>query len=169
MTKFRMSVSKNIYSAKAPVGRHELHPLCRLPDQRKPWLGGRLGHNQNDVPDYAVSATNLDFENAGFQLGARYTFGEAKDQKGFTMGLSYSKYFLFDRKVANTAWDGGGLDTCFSPTEAPFNVGSDGYYRGKVDILDFDWSTRSKAAVLQHGQGFLSPSAHTRVEGPSGT
>ena len=49
-----------------------------------------------------------------FQLGARYTFGEAKDQKGFTMGLSYSKYFLFDRKVANTAWDGGGPDTRFS-------------------------------------------------------
>ena len=131
----QMSVSKNIYSPRRLWDATNYTLFAGYQTNANIWLGGRLGYNQNAVPDYAVSATNLDFENAGFQLGARYTFGDAKDQKGFTMGLSYSKYFLFDRKVANTAWDGGGPDTRFSPTEAPFNVGSDGYYRGKVDIL----------------------------------
>ena len=76
---------------------------------------GVSANNQNAVPDYAVSATNSTSRMLGLQLGARYTFAEAKDQKGFTMGLSYSKCFLFDRKVANTAWDGGGPDTPFQP------------------------------------------------------
>ena len=37
------------------------------------WAGWRLMYNQNAVPDYAVSPSNLDFENVGFSLGGRYT------------------------------------------------------------------------------------------------
>ncbi|MBA2319967.1 MAG: outer membrane protein transport protein, partial [Deltaproteobacteria bacterium] len=35
------------------------------------WAGWRLMYNQNAVPDYAVSPSNLDFSNVGFSLGAR--------------------------------------------------------------------------------------------------
>ena len=83
------------------MGRHNYTPFAGYQTNELGSVG--VSATTKMPPDYAVSATNLDFENAGFQLGARYTFGEAMNQKGFTMGLSYSKYFLFDRKVANTA------------------------------------------------------------------
>jgi hypothetical protein len=54
------------------------------------WLGLRVGYNQSAVPDYAVSATNLDFENAGVVLAARYKV------KALEFGLTYQKFILFD-------------------------------------------------------------------------
>ena len=105
-------------------------------------LGGRFAYNQNAVPDYAVSPTNLDFENVGFQIGSRYTFGEPEDASRWTVGVSYSKFFLYDRNITGSAWNGGGPDERFSPTEAPFNVSSDGHYEVDVDIvgLRVEWA-----------------------------
>jgi long-subunit fatty acid transport protein len=99
------------------------------------WLGGRLAYNQNAVPDYAVSATNLDFENVGFQVGSKYRIPMGSNDGGMTIGLSYSKFFLVERNVTDTAWDNGSTDTRFSPKEAPLNVSGDGNYSGKVDIV----------------------------------
>ena len=55
MTKFRCRCRRTS-TRQAPVGRHE-HPLCGYQTNANLWLGGRLGYNQNAVPDYAVSAT----------------------------------------------------------------------------------------------------------------
>ena len=131
----QMSVAKEIYSPRRLWDASNYTLFAGYQTNKNVWFGGRLGYNQNAVPDYAVSPTNLDFENAGFQLGARYTFGDGKDAGGFTMGLSYSKFFLFERKIVGSAWNGGGPDERFSPTAAPFNVSADGHYRGKVDIV----------------------------------
>ena len=98
------------------------------------WLGGRVGYNQNAVPDYAVSATNLDFENAGFMVSGRYRFATKKD-RGLTLGVAYSKFFLTERKVSGTVWGSDAPDERFAPTEPPFNVSGDGHYRGDVDIV----------------------------------
>lgn len=102
------------------------------------WLGGRVSYNQNAVPDYAVGATNLDFENAGFMLASKYRFAlNEKKSKGLTVGLSYSKFFLVTRKVSGTAWGADVPDARFSPADPPVNVSGDGIYEGKVDIFGF--------------------------------
>jgi long-subunit fatty acid transport protein len=98
------------------------------------WFGGRVGYNQNAVPDYAVSATNLDFQNVGFVVAGRYTLGKV------TLGLSYSKYFLTTREVTNSAWDVRDtedpkyVDERFSPS-LPYKASGSGIYQGKVDIV----------------------------------
>ncbi len=130
-----MSVSKTIKSPRRLWDANNYAVFAGYQYSPELWLGGRVQYNQNAVPDYAVSATNLDFENTGFQVGTRYRMPMGSSGGGLTVGLSYSKFFLVDRSVANTAWDGGGPDAGFSPTEPPFNVRSDGYYRGKVDIF----------------------------------
>jgi long-subunit fatty acid transport protein len=102
------------------------------------WFGGRVSYNQNAVPDYAVGATNLDFENAGFMLATKYRFAlNEKKSKGLTLGLAYSKFFLFTRRVSGTAWGADVPDARFSPADPPVNVSGDGIYEGKVDIFGF--------------------------------
>lgn len=95
------------------------------------WTGWRLMYNQNAVPDYAVSPSNLDFQNAGFSLGARY------DVVGpLTLGLSYTKYFLFTREITDSAWDLRDGNPRFSP-ELPYKASTNGSYAGNVDTLGF--------------------------------
>jgi long-chain fatty acid transport protein len=93
------------------------------------WLGWRLMYNQNAVPDYAVSPSNLDFQNAGFSLGGRYRVA-----KKLHLGLAYTKYFLFTRDITDSAWDLRNGDTRFSP-ELPYKTSTNGSYGGKVDTL----------------------------------
>jgi len=128
-------ISKNIFSPRRLWDATNYTLFGGYQFNHNIWLGGRVGYNQNAVPEYAVSPTNLDFENAGFQLGTRYTFGEPNDPSAWTLGLSYSKFFLFERKIANSAWQGDGPDERFSPTDPPLNVSADGHYQAKVDIV----------------------------------
>ncbi len=95
------------------------------------WVGARAQYSQNAVPDYAVSATNLDYESVGGQLAGRYRFG--KDEK-FTVGLSYSKFFTKDRVVTDSAWDLRNGDERFSP-ETPYKASTNGTFSSKVDIV----------------------------------
>jgi long-subunit fatty acid transport protein len=100
----------------------------------KLWLGGRAGYNQNAVPNYAVSATNLDFENIGAMMAGRYTMGK------LTVGLSYAKFMLFERVITNSAWDvrdeedGHYADDRFSP-KTPFKASANGTFKGDVDVF----------------------------------
>ena len=134
----QISVAKQQYSPRRlwDANNYTLFSGYQVDDRI--WVGGRVGYNQNAVPDYAVGATNLDFENAGFQVGAKYRLPMGKDGKrGMTMGLAYSKFFLFTRSVSGTAWGADVPDERFSPTEAPYNVSGDGVYEGRVDIVGF--------------------------------
>ena len=130
-----MSVSKDISSPRRLWDATNYAVFGGYQATRQWWLGARVQYNQNAVPDYAVSATNLDFENTGFMVGSRYRMPFGKKDGGVTVGLSYSKFYLRDRKVSGTAWGAGGPDEAFSPTEPPFNVSADGHYRGKVDVV----------------------------------
>lgn len=131
----RMSVSKVIKSPRRLWDATNYAVFGGYQATEAWWVGGRVQYNQNGVPDYAVSATNLDFENTGVMIGSRYRFPMGEKDGGLTVGVSYSKFFLQDRKITGSAWDGGNSDTAFSPTEPPFNVSGDGHYRGKVDIV----------------------------------
>jgi long-subunit fatty acid transport protein len=109
----------------------------------KLWLGGRTQYAQNAVPDYAVSATNLDFQSVGFQVAARYQVS-----KPVTVGLSYSKFFTFDREITEeeSAWDRrqgdpAGWDPRFTP-QTPFKAGAAGKYQSKVDVVGVRVATR---------------------------
>jgi long-subunit fatty acid transport protein len=98
------------------------------------WIGGRVGYNQNAVPDYAVSATNLDFQSIGVQAAGRYKIG-----KKLTLGLSYSKFFTFERTITDSAWndqqgDRAGWDPRFTP-QVPYKAGTNGTYKSKVDVV----------------------------------
>jgi len=99
------------------------------------WLGLRLGYNQSAVPDYAVSATNLDFENAGVVLAARYKV------KALELGLTYQKFILFERTITDSAWGAATdsedyVDERFSPGPAPpLQVSANGTYSGSIDIF----------------------------------
>ena len=97
------------------------------------WVGGRLGYNQNAVPDYAVSATNIDYANVGGTLAARYTVGKAE------LGLSYGKFFPFERNIEHAAWnvkegEDDYVDEYFSPV-TPYKAGTNGTYNARVDAL----------------------------------
>ncbi len=92
------------------------------------WFGTRLMYNQNAVPDYAVSPSNLDFQNAGFMLASRYTMGKV------TLGLGYTKYFLFTREITDSAWDLRDGNARFS-AELPYKTSTNGTYAGKVNTL----------------------------------
>ena len=134
----QISVAKQQYSPRRLWDASNISLFSGYQLDDRIWLGGRVGYNQNAVPDYAVGATNVDFENAGFMIGARYRLPMGTEGKrGMTMGLAYSKYFLFTRSVAGTAWGADVPDERFSPTQAPYNVSGDGVYEGKVDILGF--------------------------------
>nr|MBA2321602.1 hypothetical protein [Deltaproteobacteria bacterium] len=93
------------------------------------WAGWRLMYNQNAVPDYAVSPSNLDFSNVGFSLGARYEVA-----KPVQIGLAYTKYFLFTRTITTSAWDLRDGNERFSP-ELPYKAGTNGVYKGSVDTV----------------------------------
>jgi len=92
------------------------------------WLGGRLGGNQYAVPDYAVSATNLDFANVGVMLAGRYRIGKT------TLGLAYSKFFLFTREITDSAWNLGDGNERFTP-DTPYKASGNGTYSGAVDAV----------------------------------
>lgn len=98
------------------------------------WLGGRLGWQGTAVPDYAVSATNLDFPSVGAMLAGRFRTEHVE------LGLSYTKFFLLDRTITNSAWDvrdpddPDWVDDRFSP-EYPFKASADGEYSGAVDTV----------------------------------
>lgn len=93
------------------------------------WAGWRLMYNQNAVPSYAVSPSNLDFESVGFALGGRYTIAGP-----FTVGLNYTKYFLFTREITDSAWDLRDGNPRFSP-ELPYKASTNGTYGGNVDSV----------------------------------
>jgi len=93
------------------------------------WAGWRLMFNQNAVPSYAVSPANLDFNNAGFSLGGRYLVG-----KHLSLGLGYTKYFLFTRTITDSAWDLRDGNSRFSP-QLPYVASTNGTYKGSVDTL----------------------------------
>ncbi len=99
------------------------------------WLGGKAGYHQNAVPDYAVSATNIDSESVGGQLAFRYQVAEP-----LVVGISYAKYFLFDREITNSAWDvrdeeaTAYRDEYFSPKN-PYKASGNGLYTAKADMV----------------------------------
>ncbi len=98
------------------------------------WVGGRLGYKQYAVPDYAVSATNLDFDAYGVSIAARYRIA-----KKFSVGLAYTKNFLVSREVTNSAWNAAEdsddyVDDRFT-TELPYNASGNGTYEAQSNIL----------------------------------
>lgn len=97
------------------------------------WVGTRLAYNTHAVPDYAVSATNIDYTNVGAYLAARATFGPMQ------VGLSYAKYLPFERTITNSAWDAAEdsadyVDEYLSPKN-PYKASANGTYHTKVDIV----------------------------------
>lgn len=98
------------------------------------WLGLRLGYNPHAVPDYAVSSTNLDFDNLGGVVGARYEVGPV------TFGLAFQKYFLLTRTITTSAWDvrdtddPSYVDDRFS-AKNPYSANTNGTYAGSMNAL----------------------------------
>ncbi len=96
-------------------------------------LGLRLGYNTSAVPDYAVSATNLDYQAVGGMVQARYNLGKVD------VGLAFSKFFTFERTITNSAWDAEvGSDTYvddrFSPS-LPYKANTNGSYHADVNVF----------------------------------
>lgn len=91
------------------------------------WLGARLAYNQYAVPSYSVNPVNLDFDNVGVLVGARYAIGEHVE-----VGVGYTHYFLFTRTVTDSAWNLGDGNTRFSPA-LPYKSNADGTYSGAVN------------------------------------
>lgn len=99
----------------------------------KLWIGTRLGYNTSAVPDYAVSATNLDFESVGAMFAARYKIGP------MAVGLAYSKFIPFTRTITTSAWNAAEgsddyVDDRFSP-KLPYKANTNGEYKAVVDII----------------------------------
>jgi len=97
------------------------------------WFGARADINQSAVPDYAVSATNIDFNNVGGVLAARYTVGK------LTFGLSYSKFFTATREITDSAYNAAQGSTDYKDqyftTSLPYQVSANGEYKAQVDIV----------------------------------
>jgi long-subunit fatty acid transport protein len=98
------------------------------------FIGTKLAYNTNAVPDFAVSATNLDYKSVGGMLAVRYKFGPV------TAGLGYSKFFTFEREITNSAWmadkdSDDYVDERFTPNTPPVKAGTNGSYKAQVDII----------------------------------
>jgi long-subunit fatty acid transport protein len=93
------------------------------------WAGWRLMYNQNAVPDYAVSPANLDYQNVGVSVAGRVNVSGP-----LTLGLAYTKYFLFTRTITDSAWDLRDGNPRFS-AELPYKSGTNGTYSGSVDTV----------------------------------
>jgi long-subunit fatty acid transport protein len=90
-------------------------------------LGSRFGWNQSAVPDYAVSATNLDFTSLGGGLSVDYQVA-----KRLKLGASFTKFIPQTRTITNSAWDATKgtdvyVDDRFSPS-LPNKANTDGVY-----------------------------------------
>lgn len=93
------------------------------------WAGLRVQYNQYATPSYSVTPVNLDFENVGVQVGARYRLGES-----LTLGLSYSHFFLFTRTVTDSAWNLQDGNDRFSPS-LPSTTSGNGVYSGTANTV----------------------------------
>ncbi len=99
------------------------------------WVGGRLGYKQYAVPDYAVSATNIDFDAYGVCVSARYRFA-----KKYTVGLAYTKNFLTTRTIKHSGWDvrdpedSDYVDERFT-TVAPYTASGNGTYAANNNVF----------------------------------
>lgn len=121
------------YSPKRLQNSTNLHALVGWQARERLWLGARAMYSENAVPDYAVSATNIDYQSVGGYLAARATLGP------LTVGLNYAKYFPFERLITNSAWDAEEgssdyVDEYFSPS-LPYKANTDGLYQAKVDLV----------------------------------
>lgn len=97
------------------------------------WFGARAAYNESAVPDYAVSATNIDYESVGGYLAARAKLGK------MNLGLTYGKFFPFQRQISNSAWNASEdspdyVDEYFSP-KLPYKASTNGTYTAKVDLV----------------------------------
>ncbi|MFT4976072.1 MAG: long-subunit fatty acid transport protein [Myxococcota bacterium] len=92
-------------------------------------LSGQARYNQFAVPDYAVSASNLDFDTIILQLA-----GRREVREGLSLGLSYSRIFLLSRTITDSAWNLGDGNARFSPA-APATTSGVGTYQASADLL----------------------------------
>lgn len=100
----------------------------------KLYVGLKAGYQQNAVPDFAVSATNLDFQSVGTMIAARYQVAGPLE-----LGLSYTRFFLFERTITNSAWgvtegEADYVDDRFSPV-LPYKANTNGTYSGRDNVL----------------------------------
>ena len=97
------------------------------------WLGLRLGYNGNAVPDYAVSATNIDYKSVSALLAVRSYFGPME------VGVTLGHVIPFERTITNAAWDADEdsadyVDEYFSPKN-PYKASTNGVYKAAVDSV----------------------------------
>jgi len=116
-----------IYSPRRLWNANSGMVLASRPIRERFWAGGQLRYNQFAVPDYAVSAANLDFENIVVQLAGRVNVGGR-----WRVGLSYSRAFLFTREIEDSAWNLGDGNERFSPA-APATTSGNGTYAASAD------------------------------------
>ncbi len=92
-------------------------------------------YNTNAVPDFAVSATNLDFTSFGGGLSANY---QVNDSIG--LSLAYTRFFPLERVITNSAWDvrdpdsADYVDDRFSP-KSPYKAGTNGTYNAVNNVI----------------------------------
>jgi hypothetical protein len=91
--------------------------------------------DQNAVPDFALSATNLDFPLYYTIVGGRYQVNA-----NLELGLSYGHFFLQKREVTHSAWDVRDtdsedyIDDHFSP-KSPYVASNNGTYKAHTDTI----------------------------------
>lgn len=129
------TVASTLYSPRRLWNNTNIAAFGGYQANDKLWVGARFGWNQYAVPDYAVSATNLDFTNIGGMLGARYVIaGPVK------LGLAYTKFFPQTRTITTSAWDIRDeddphyVDDRFSP-KSPYKAQTNGTYSANVNIV----------------------------------
>lgn len=124
-----IEIATEQYSPRRLWNAMDVHVLVGVRPIDKVEAYARLMYNQNAVPDYAVSPSNLDFQNVGVSLAGRY-----RVIAPLVLGLGYTKYFLFERTITDSAWDLRDGNTRFSP-ELPYKAGTNGTYGGLVDSI----------------------------------
>jgi long-subunit fatty acid transport protein len=130
-----LSLSDTQYSPRRLWNAMNLLAVVGYEASDKLWLGGRASYNQNAVPDFAVSATNLDFESVGGGIAARWQVAGP-----VSLGLGFMKFFPFERVIKNAAWDVRDQDDAayrderFSPVN-PYKASANGTYTATNNTL----------------------------------
>ena len=129
-----IEVDEDIYSPRRVESAYNFATHLGYDYDAKTWLGARVAYNHHGIPDFAVTATNLDYDNIGFGVGARRYLSD-----NLVLGLSYTYYQVHGREITNSARNApedspNYVDERFSPS-MPYSASGNGLYQAYNQVF----------------------------------
>jgi long-subunit fatty acid transport protein len=129
-----IDVSEDIYSPRRLQNAINFATHAGYDLNEQTWFGVRGSYSHHAVPDFAVTATNLDYNSFGIAFGARRNLTES-----LILGLAFTHYQVQAREITNSARNAPQgsedyIDDRFSPN-GPFSASGNGNYHATNNVF----------------------------------